>query len=91
MMVVSFLFLLLIPRRPKRVSSKPLKQKNAHSNKRRSSPARTPMTIPAIAPGLRPLFVVEVIPAALVAPVPEAEGVMKATVVVAEPVDVTVV
>lgn len=50
------------------------------------------MTIPAIAPGLRPLFVVvEVMPAALVAPVPEAEGVMKATVVVADPVDVTVI
>jgi len=92
MMVVSFLFLFLIPRRLKRVSSKPLKQKNAHSKKRRSSPARTPMTIPAMAPGLKPLFVVvEVMPAALLAPVPEAEGVMKATVVVAEPVVVTVI
>lgn len=56
--------------------------------------ARTPMTIPAIAPGLRPLFVVvEDMPAALLAPVAEAEaeGVIKGTVVVAEPVDVTVV
>lgn len=50
------------------------------------------MTIPAIAPPLRPLLaVVEVMPAALFAPEAEAEGVWNGTVVVAEPVDVTVV
>ena len=50
--------------------------------------------MPAMAPPLRPLFVVVVvIPAALLAPVAEAEaeGVWKGTVVVTEPVDVTVV
>lgn len=52
------------------------------------------MTIPAIAPPLRPLLaVVEVMPAALLAPVPVGEAVadMKGTVVVIEPVDVVVV
>lgn len=50
------------------------------------------MTIPAMAPGLRPLLdVVEVIPAAALAFEADADGVMKGTVVVAEPVDVTVV
>ena len=50
------------------------------------------MTIPAMAPPLRPLLdVVEVTPAALVAVEVEADAVMKGTVVVMEPVDVTVV
>ncbi len=50
------------------------------------------MTIPAIAPALRPLLaVVEVMPAALLALEAEADAVMKGTVVVIEPVDVTVV
>ena len=73
-------------------SSKPLKQKKAHSNRRRMMPAITPITIPAIAPPLRPLLlVVEVMPAALPAPDAEAVGAWKGTVVVAEPVEVTVV
>ena len=50
------------------------------------------MTIPAMAPPLRPLLaVVEAVPAALLAPVADADAVMKGTVVVIEPVDVTVV
>jgi len=56
---------------------------------------RTPMTIPAIAPPLRPLFVVvEATPAAVplaAAAVPVGDGVMNATVVVAEPIEVAVV
>lgn len=50
------------------------------------------MTIPAMAPALRPLLaVVEAIPAALPVLEAEADAVMKGTVVVIEPVDVTVV
>lgn len=50
------------------------------------------MTIPAMAPALRPLLaVVAVMPAALLALVAEADAVIKGTVVVREPVDVTVV
>lgn len=53
--------------------------------------AITPMTIPAIAPPLRPLLVVvDVIPAALAA-VDAAVADMKPTVVVIDPVDVVVV
>lgn len=69
-----------------------MKQQKAHSSKSMMMPAMTPITIPAIAPPLRPLLlVVELIPAALLAPEAEAEGVWKGTVVVAEPVEVTVV
>ncbi len=46
----------------------------------------TPMTMPAMAPPLRPLFVVEAIPAVAFVEV----GVLKGTVVVGEPVAVTV-
>lgn len=53
-------------------------------------PAMTPITIPAIAPPLNPLLE-DVTAAALPAPEAVAEGVMKGTVVVAEPVVVTVV
>lgn len=50
------------------------------------------MTIPAMAPALRPLLaVVAVMPAALLALEAEADAVMKGTVVVMDPVDVTVV
>lgn len=50
------------------------------------------MTIPAMAPALRPLLaVVGVMPAALLALEAEADAVMNGTVVVMEPVDVTVV
>ena len=50
------------------------------------------MTIPAMAPALRPLLaVVAVVPAALLALEAGADAVMKGTVVVIEPVDVTVV
>ena len=50
------------------------------------------MTIPAMAPPLKPLLeVVEVMPAALLALEAEADAVMKGTVVVMEPVVVTVV
>lgn len=50
------------------------------------------MTIPAMAPALRPLLdVVAVMPAALLALEAGADAVMKGTVVVMEPVDVTVV
>lgn len=50
------------------------------------------MTIPAMAPPLRPLLaVVAVMPAALLALEAEADAVMKGTVVVMDPVDVTVV
>lgn len=51
----------------------------------------TPITIPAIAPPLSPLLDVVETPAALPAPEADADGVMNGTVVVAEPVDVTVV
>lgn len=57
----------------------------------RTMAASTPITIPAIAPALRPLLDVVEAPAAPAAAVAEAEGVWKGTVVVAEPVDVTVV
>ena len=50
------------------------------------------MTIPAMAPALRPLLdAVAVIPAALLAFEAEADAVIKGTVVVMDPVDVTVV
>ena len=50
------------------------------------------MTMPAMAPPLRPLLaVVAVMPAALLALELAADAVMKGTVVVIEPVDVTVV
>ena len=51
--------------------------------------SRTPMTIPAIAPPLRPLLLTDGAAAALVAAA--FVGVWKGTVVVADPVDVTVV
>ena len=47
------------------------------------------MTIPAMAPPLRPLLAV--VEAVLLALVADADAVMKGTVVVIEPVDVTVV
>jgi hypothetical protein len=50
-------------------------------------PAMTPMTMPAIAPPLRPLFVVE---AAMPAVELVEVGVLKGTVVVGEPVEVIV-
>ena len=50
------------------------------------------MTMPAMAPALRPLLaVVAVIPAALLALEADADAVMNGIVVVIEPVDVTVV
>ena len=50
------------------------------------------MTIPAMAPALRPLLAVApVVPAALLALEADADAVWKGTVVVNEPVDVTVV
>ena len=50
------------------------------------------MTIPAMAPALRPLLAVAaVVPAALLALEVDADAVWKGTVVVNEPVDVTVV
>ena len=49
-------------------------------------PAMTPMTMPAMAPPLRPLLDVEAIPAVALVEV----GVLKGTVVVGEPVEVTV-
>lgn len=61
--------------------------------KRKNKPASTPMTIPAIAPAERPLLVVvAVIPGSADpdAEAPPAVGVTNGTVVVAEPVDVTV-
>lgn len=64
-----------------------MKQKKVQMRRRRMMPAMTPMTIPAIAPPLRPLFVVE-------AATPAVElvevGVLKGTVVVGEPVEVIV-
>ena len=54
--------------------------------------ARTPMTIPAIAPPLRPLLLTDGAAAAAVAAADPADvGVWKGTVVVAEPVVVIVV
>ena len=49
-------------------------------------PAMTPMTMPAIAPPLRPLLVVEAVPAVAFVEV----GVLKGTVVVGEAVEVRV-
>ena len=50
------------------------------------------MTIPAMAPALRPLLaVVTAVPAALLVLEADADAVMNGTVVVMEPVDVTVV
>lgn len=70
--------------RPSRAS---LKQRQAHRTNRKMTPAIVPMTIPAIAPPLRPLFpalaLVSVAP-----PVPT--GAIKGSVVVAAPVWVTV-
>ena len=89
-MVLRFLF--LRPKKANTPSIRPLKQKKAQRKKRNNKPARTPMTIPAMAPPLRPLLaVVEAVPAALLALVADADAVMKGTVVVIEPVDVTVV
>ena len=52
---------------------------------------RVPITIPAIAPPLKPLLVVvDCMPAAVAPEVPVGDGVSNATVVVADPVEVTV-
>ena len=61
-----------------------------HTQKRISSamPSSTPMTMPAIAPPDRPLFVLTVMP--VTALPSEATGVWKGTVVVAVPVEVMV-
>ena len=61
--------------------------------KRKNKPASTPMTMPAIAPAERPLLETALTPGRAVpeAEAPPAEGVMKGTVAVADPVEVTVV
>lgn len=65
----------------------------AQMMKRKNKPASTPMTIPAMAPAERPLLLVVAVIAGSEDPeaeAPPAVGVTKGTVVVAEPVDVTV-
>ena len=93
-MYVSLLFLLeRSPKKSKIPSIKPLQHRIAQIMKRKNRPASTPITIPAIAPAERPLLlVVAVIPGTedAEAEAPPAVGVTKGTVVVAEPVDVTV-
>ena len=63
----------------------------AHKRMSRMMAARTPMTIPAIAPPLRPLLLTEGAAAAADEEAPADVGVWKGTVVVADPVVVIVV
>ena len=59
--------------RARKESSRPLKQRQPHRRRRKKMPRRTPMTIPAIAPPLKPLLlVVDCMPAAV--EVEEADG-----------------
>lgn len=77
-----------MPKIDKRPSQRVLKHRQAHSKNRRIRPAMTPMTIPAMAPPLRPCLVVVTVPVRIAPPVPTA--VWYGTVVVIDPVEVTV-
>ena len=90
-MVVSCVLRLLFrrPKKPRIPSSRPLKQKQAQRRRRKNIARSTPMTIPAIAPPLRPLLLTAGAAAVLVAAA--FVGVPKGTVVVSDPVVVTVV
>lgn len=68
-----------------------MKQRQPQRSKRKNMARRVPITIPAIAPPLKPLLVVvDCMPAAVAPEVPVGDGVSNATVVVADPVEVTV-
>ena len=87
--VSRLLFFLPRPSKPAIPDKPAVRQHAARSKRRIIMPAITPITMPAIAPGLRPLLlVVEAVAAPAEA---DAEGVWKGTVVVADPVEVTVV
>ena len=92
MTVVSVTLLLLFlpnPKQPRRVSISPLQRQQAQIRNKINSSRRTPITMPAIAPELRPVLCCEA-----VMPVSElpsvATGAMNGTVVVAVPVIVVI-